>query len=183
MTKTNPVSRRKFLKTSALAAGAATVGTVAMPQVSRAQTTTLKMQGSWGAKDVFNEMALDYVERVNKMVDELFNAQASIAQGVSYLYRIDKDDKGHDKPAVIETDPNVIKDYIDGKLDDADSYYYITTERPDNRALDSMLNRAFGKPEEKIDITTDGKRIQQPAVISTIAPRHAVPETDPTESD
>jgi hypothetical protein len=124
-----------------------------------------------------------FIERVNKMVDDLFNAQASIAQGVSYLYRIDKDDKGHDKPAVIETDPYVIKDYIDGKLDDADSYYYITTERPDNRALDSMLNRAFGKPEEKIDITSDGKRIQQPAVISTIAPRHAVPETDPTDSD
>ena len=38
-----------------------------MPQVSRAQTATLKMQGSWGAKDVFNEMAQDYVERVNDM--------------------------------------------------------------------------------------------------------------------
>ena len=46
-----------------------------------------------------------------------------------------------------------------------------------------MLNRAFGKPEEKIDITSDGKRIQQPAVISTIAPRNAVPETDSTEGD
>jgi hypothetical protein len=66
MTKRN-FSRRKFLKTGALAAGAATVGTVAMPQVSRAQSTTIKMQGSWGAKDVFNEMAQDYVERVNKM--------------------------------------------------------------------------------------------------------------------
>ncbi len=54
-------TRRKFL------AGAAVVGAgaIAMPQVSRAQTTTLKMQGSWGAKDVFNEMAEDYVERVN----------------------------------------------------------------------------------------------------------------------
>ena len=38
-----------------------------MPQVSRAQTATLSMQGSWGAKDVFNEMAQDYVERVNDM--------------------------------------------------------------------------------------------------------------------
>jgi hypothetical protein len=46
-----------------------------------------------------------------------------------------------------------------------------------------MLNRAFGKPEEKIDITSDGKRIQQPAVISTIASRNAVPETDPTDSN
>jgi TRAP-type mannitol/chloroaromatic compound transport system substrate-binding protein len=61
------VTRRRFLKTGAVAAGAVTAGTIAMPQVSRAQTTTLKMQGSWGAKDVFNEMATDYVDRVNKM--------------------------------------------------------------------------------------------------------------------
>jgi TRAP-type mannitol/chloroaromatic compound transport system substrate-binding protein len=62
----DPVNRRRFLKGGALAAAAA-AGTVAMPSVSRAQTVTLKMQGSWGAKDVFNEMAMDYVERVNKM--------------------------------------------------------------------------------------------------------------------
>jgi TRAP-type mannitol/chloroaromatic compound transport system substrate-binding protein len=61
------VARRKFLKTGALAAGAAATGMVAMPQVSRAQTVTLRMQGSWGAKDVFNEMAEDYVKRVNEM--------------------------------------------------------------------------------------------------------------------
>jgi TRAP-type mannitol/chloroaromatic compound transport system substrate-binding protein len=58
--------RRKFLKAAGVA-GAAAAATIAMPQISRAQTTTLKMQGSWGAKDVFNEMAQDYVERVNKM--------------------------------------------------------------------------------------------------------------------
>jgi TRAP-type mannitol/chloroaromatic compound transport system substrate-binding protein len=56
-------SRRRFLATGGLAAAA----TIAMPQISRAQTATLKMQGSWGAKDVFNEMAIDYVERVNTM--------------------------------------------------------------------------------------------------------------------
>ena len=55
-------TRRKFLL-----AGATGAAAIAMPQVSRAQTATLKMQGSWGAKDVFNEMAIDYVERVNTM--------------------------------------------------------------------------------------------------------------------
>jgi TRAP-type mannitol/chloroaromatic compound transport system substrate-binding protein len=65
--KTNPVTRRRFLKTGAVAAGAAAIGTVAMPQVSRAQTTTFRMQGSWGKADVFNEMAEDYVKRVNDM--------------------------------------------------------------------------------------------------------------------
>ena len=62
-TEKTKTSRRKFL----LAAGATGAATIAMPQVSRAQTVTLKMQGSWGAKDVFNEMAQDYVERVNTM--------------------------------------------------------------------------------------------------------------------
>ena len=56
-------TRRKFLAGAAITGAAA----VAMPQVSRAQTATLKMQGSWGAKDVFNEMAQDYVTRVNAM--------------------------------------------------------------------------------------------------------------------
>ena len=56
-------TRRKFLAGAAITGAAA----VAMPQVSRAQTATLKMQGSWGAKDVFNEMAEDYVKRVNEM--------------------------------------------------------------------------------------------------------------------
>jgi len=58
-------SRRGFLKagTAAAVAGAA----LAMPNISRAQTVTLKIQGSWGAKDVFNEMAEDYVARVNAM--------------------------------------------------------------------------------------------------------------------
>jgi TRAP-type mannitol/chloroaromatic compound transport system substrate-binding protein len=64
MTSNKPTaSRRKFLTGAAVAGTAA----IAMPQVSRAQTATLKMQGSWGAKDVFNEMAMDYVERVNAM--------------------------------------------------------------------------------------------------------------------
>jgi TRAP-type mannitol/chloroaromatic compound transport system substrate-binding protein len=56
-------NRRKFL----LGAGVAGAAAVAMPQVSRAQTATLKMQGSWPATDIFSEMAQDYCKRVNDM--------------------------------------------------------------------------------------------------------------------
>jgi TRAP-type mannitol/chloroaromatic compound transport system substrate-binding protein len=59
-------TRRKFLKAGGIAAGAA-VGTMAMPNVSRAQTVTLKMQSSWTASDIFQEMAADYCSRVNAM--------------------------------------------------------------------------------------------------------------------
>jgi len=64
--KAKTASRRKFLKVGAGAtAGAAAA--VAMPQISRAQTVTLKMQGAWGASDIFNEMAQQYVQRVGEM--------------------------------------------------------------------------------------------------------------------
>jgi TRAP-type mannitol/chloroaromatic compound transport system substrate-binding protein len=59
-------SRRKFLGgAAAAAAGAATLG---FPMIGRTQSpVVLKMQGAWGAKDIFNEMAEEYVKRVNEM--------------------------------------------------------------------------------------------------------------------
>lgn len=59
-------SRRKFLKGAAAAsAGAAVTG---FPMFSVAQSPVVfKMQGAWGAKDIFNEMAVEYVDRVNEM--------------------------------------------------------------------------------------------------------------------
>ena len=49
-------SRRKFLTGGAVAAAGA-ASTLAFPQVSRAQTVTLKMQGSWGKADIWNSFA------------------------------------------------------------------------------------------------------------------------------
>ncbi|MYZ49731.1 TRAP transporter substrate-binding protein [Propylenella binzhouense] len=61
------VSRRKFLRGGALAAGAA-AGALAAPAVVTAQSPiVLKMQSSWPASDVFQDMAKQYVERVQKM--------------------------------------------------------------------------------------------------------------------
>ena len=59
------VSRRGFLmKAGATAAGATALS---FPMISHAKTVTLKMQGAWGAKDVFNDMAMQYVDDVNAM--------------------------------------------------------------------------------------------------------------------
>jgi len=65
---TTKTSRRKFLRAgAATAAGVAGAATLGFPMVSRAQTVTLKMQGAWGAKDIFNDMAMQYVDSVNAM--------------------------------------------------------------------------------------------------------------------
>ncbi len=64
--QTPRATRRRFLTGAAGVAAGATAA-VAMPNVSRAETVTLKMQGSWGAKSIFTEMAQQYVERAEKM--------------------------------------------------------------------------------------------------------------------
>ncbi len=57
--------RRRLLKSAAVAA----VGSTALgfPHISRAQTTTIKMQTAWSEADSYQEMARQYVERVEAM--------------------------------------------------------------------------------------------------------------------
>jgi TRAP-type mannitol/chloroaromatic compound transport system substrate-binding protein len=56
------LARRRFLL-----AGAAGTAAVAMPQVSRAQTVSWRMQSAWSARDVLHEVAVDYARRVAAM--------------------------------------------------------------------------------------------------------------------
>ena len=63
-TATN-VTRRKFLKTGALAAGAAAI---AAPSVVKAQgPISMRFQSTWPSKDIFHEYALDFAKKVNDM--------------------------------------------------------------------------------------------------------------------
>jgi TRAP-type mannitol/chloroaromatic compound transport system substrate-binding protein len=58
--------RRKYFSKAATAAVAAPVA--GFPMISVAQAPiVLKMQGSWGANEIFSDMAKLYVERVNEM--------------------------------------------------------------------------------------------------------------------
>jgi TRAP-type mannitol/chloroaromatic compound transport system substrate-binding protein len=79
---TPKAGRRKFLKLAGIATAGAAAGTIAMPNVSRAQSVVLKVQGSWGAQDVFNEMAQDYVDRVNKMAGDRMQIEYLVAGAV-----------------------------------------------------------------------------------------------------
>ncbi|KPJ78101.1 MAG: C4-dicarboxylate ABC transporter [Deltaproteobacteria bacterium SG8_13] len=81
------IGRRKFLKKAAVA-GAAGAATIGFPMVSRAQTTVLKMQGAWGAKDIFNDYATDYVKRVNEMAGGRLKIQYLISGAVVKAFRV-----------------------------------------------------------------------------------------------
>jgi TRAP-type mannitol/chloroaromatic compound transport system substrate-binding protein len=85
--KEKKTTRRKFLKTAA-AAGVAGAATLGFPMVSRAKTTVLKMQGAWGAKDIFNDYATDYVKRVNEMAGGRLKIQYLISGAVVKAFRV-----------------------------------------------------------------------------------------------
>lgn len=90
------VSRRKFLKGGAVATAAGVTGAVAMPNIARSAPITLKMQTSWGASNIWQGFAQQYVDRVEKMsngrikidllpagaVVKAFQVQDAVADGV-----------------------------------------------------------------------------------------------------
>lgn len=97
-----------------------------------------------------------YKQRILKNADKLFNAQNALAQGVTYLYRVDETGEGKNKKRehILVTEPDEIKEVLD-ETDGAggtvnESYYYITTKQPDNKAIDSLLDRVFGKSTQVI---------------------------------
>ncbi|KZD01562.1 TRAP transporter substrate-binding protein [Oceanibaculum pacificum] len=71
-TEQKATSRRTFLKnttvaTAATAGAVAGVGTLAAPAVLAQAPIVLKMQSSWPSSDIFQDMAKQYVERVEAM--------------------------------------------------------------------------------------------------------------------
>jgi TRAP-type mannitol/chloroaromatic compound transport system substrate-binding protein len=80
-------SRRKFLTGAAAATtGAAIAG---FPMISVAQSPiVLKMQGAWGAKDIFNEMAQEYVTRVNDMAGGRLRIDYLVAGAVVKAFEV-----------------------------------------------------------------------------------------------
>ena len=66
MTEKTNMNRRSFLKRTALGGGAV-AGTLAAPAVLAQAPIVLKMQTSWGAGNIWQEMAQDYADRVDQM--------------------------------------------------------------------------------------------------------------------
>lgn len=115
-------------------------------------------------------------QRAMRATDVLMNGQISLARGQQFLYKIKKtwvemgklkrgqasegNQSGYwrnEKPELV-TAQHEIESYLEeladnnGDLsdnkDNGDTYYYITTKEPSNQAIDSLLNRVHGKPND-----------------------------------
>lgn len=112
---------------------------------------------------VFNE----YRKKILKVADILFKESLHNAQGRSFLYKIEKEIvegprggiKYISKRPKLVTSESEIEEYLTGMIENGDVqdendpnavYYFITTERGDQKAIDSMLDRAFGKATQVV---------------------------------
>lgn len=119
-------------------------------------------------------------QRILQVIDPIFHAQLANATGTQYLFKIEKikitGPRGgvsyQNKKPVIVTDPEEIRMYfedmigrangdVDNDQDPNASYYYMTTEKPETKAADSMLDRVFGKAPQNHTLTdNDGNPLQ-----------------------
>jgi hypothetical protein len=101
----------------------------------------------------------EYRTRVCDQAQRLLDAELAVAQGCSYLYRKPKQaEKGQkERKAERVENPEIIRQYLDGELDDdANDYYYITTEKPDTMTIRGMLDRTFDRPAQRMELTGEG---------------------------
>ena len=100
-------------------------------------------------------------KRIAAHADQLFNAQFNLAVGQTMLFVKVKvrDSKGKVISTYTERveSQETIKQYLDDEdqLNDDEHFYYITTRPANNQALSNLLDRAFGKPKENIELGED----------------------------
>ncbi len=125
-----------------------------------ARTGSGRKKGSLNKETKEKREALKLFEqRVADNADQLYNAQFNIAIGCSHLFKVEETGQGKDKKRkhVLVTSEEEIRQYLDDEVA-KDQYYYITTKTPDNRAIDSLLDRAFGKAKQPL-VGEDGGAI------------------------
>jgi hypothetical protein len=127
--------------------------------------------GSASAETLLKKKVMEeFRQKVMQSANVLFNSQLHIATGQTYLYKIEKEEiigpRGgksyrNKKPELV-TAPWEIEAYLQGLAegdvnDDSDpnaAYYFISAKSPDNKAIDSLLDRGLGKVAQSI-VTED----------------------------
>ncbi len=110
-------------------------------------------------------VARELRERTMAHADNLFNAQLAKAVGSVMVFRVDEEEIGGGKTKRVHThltDPDEIKRVLDKNEGGAGivgaDYYFVTNIAPDNRAIDSMLDRTFGKAMQPVEVNDSEDR-------------------------
>ena len=148
----------------------------------------IRMKGLAKLEDIaVEEIENEFKKRVGHSAHKLLNAQMSLALGTQTLYKVvlGVDEKG--KPCrkhVMVTDDEEIRAYLDDPdFTNGKDYYYITTKTPDLAAINSALDRLFGKASTKIvgANNADGSEGPIKVVVANFSPNRTIesPATQP----
>lgn len=89
--------------------------------------------------------------RVYKITSKLFEAQAVVAFGTYKMIRMYKDEAGMPHVETIR-DEKRMQNLLDTGQYGTD-YIVVAGEQPDWKAADALLNRAYGKPKESLELS------------------------------
>ena len=119
------------------------------------------------------EALAQFKDMVTTNTHKLFEAQYSMAVGSTFLVKVTFLDEAKTmKTSTTITDQQEILDYFSGKLEDINSEIYLmTTSKPDLRAIDSLLDRTYGKSKESIEV--DDKRQRKILKVEVIDGRNS----------
>jgi len=157
--------------------------------------------GSGRPKGRLNQSTLDamavkkeYQDKIRRNAEKLFTAQMSLASGVQMLFVIHTDSKGNRRKPEMITNPDLIARFleenegVDGVLQSdedkkdpkskVEDYYFLTTKIPDSRTISDMLDRAFGKADATLDVTSGGEVIKGATIAFADNPETNNPSTD-----
>lgn len=100
-------------------------------------------------------------QAILKNITPLTVAAINAAIGERFVYKIEKDSKGRMlKPEIVMNSGEIANALEAIENDNSvvdDTYYYISTKPMNTHALQQLLDRAFGKPKESIDMNVTGK--------------------------
>lgn len=119
-----------------------------------------------------------YRQRVMKIAGKMLDKQLVLANGQQFLYKIVKEKiigpKGgisykSKSPTLVENESE-IRDYLDNEVarsngdihDDQDpgaTFYFITVKEPDGKAIDSMMDRTFGRAVQSTKLVGDDGKV------------------------
>lgn len=94
------------------------------------------------------------LQRIHENADRLVNAQLQLALGSTYLFKRIRLVNGVWTRYQLVKELDEITAYMDGEFDkdESVSYVMLTADKPDSKAIDSMLDRGFGRAPMSIEV-------------------------------
>lgn len=108
-------------------------------------------KGSKLPQTILKEAALkEFNFRVTKMANKLFNSQASIALGTHRMVTVETDEDGTKHVRAVNDEARIDKLIEEGVY--GEDYIILVGKPGDWKAANAMLDRAFGKAKESLDL-------------------------------